>query len=110
MVRAEVLAKAWMSVLMAMALIALVGLFAVPDGAEVTTQLSTNDWQPTNHAPKWVVLLAIPLFTGLLAWGSTARRSSEGGHDVWTKFAAIEFLVMGVLLVVHAVIVLGASF
>lgn len=111
MVRAEVLAKAWMSVLVAMALITLVGVFAIPSGEDVAIQWSSwRGGEPTNVAPKWVALLSLPLLAGLLAWGSTARRASEGGHDVWSRFAVIEFGVMGLLLVVHAVIVLAASF
>jgi hypothetical protein len=111
MVRAEVLAKAWAGTLVLMALIVAIGIFAIPSGEEVAIQWSSwRDGQPTSHAPKWVALLALPTLTALMAWGSTARRSAEGGHDVWSKFAVIEFGVMGLMLVVHALIVLGASF
>lgn len=109
MVRSEILAKAWAMTLVLMALVVLIGIFAIPSEVEVTTQVH-SDLEPATTASKWRALALLPALAGFFAWASTSRRRAEGNHDVWNRFAAVEFGVMGLLLITHSVIVLSASF
>ena len=108
--RAEVLVKAWSGTLCGLAGLTLLGLFAIPSGDQVTVQWSWGDWEPVRQTSKWLALLVIPVVTALIAWPSVASLNSDDATDVLPASAAIQFLVMAVVIAAQAVIVLGAGF